>query len=77
MSQLSKKEKAFCERYFETGDIEEAVRFSGISKNPYELLRRADVTSEIKRLGESVDKNIEATELLLNIILERTDLKVY
>ncbi len=60
MSQLSKKEKAFCERYFETGDIEEAVRFSGISKNPYELLRRADVTNEIKRLGESVDKNIEA-----------------
>lgn len=59
MSQLSKKEKSFCRKFIETGNAEEAVRFSEVSKDPYELLRREDIVNEIRRLGEGINKNIE------------------
>ncbi len=59
MSQLTKKEKAFCRKYLETGSVEEAGRFCKISKDCYELLTREDILNEIHRLGEAMDKSLE------------------
>ncbi|MCH5303390.1 MAG: terminase small subunit [Ruminococcus sp.] len=59
MSQLTKKEKAFCRKYLETGSVEEAKRFCKISKDCYELLTRDDILNEIKRLGDAMDKSLE------------------
>lgn len=59
MSQLNKKEKAFCRKYLETGNINDAAELSGISKDPYELLGREEIICEINRLGERLNKNAE------------------
>ncbi len=56
MSQLNKKEKAFCRRYLETGNPERAARLAGIKKDPYELLTCERVQNEIKRCGEAINK---------------------
>ncbi|MBQ5347582.1 MAG: terminase small subunit [Ruminococcus sp.] len=59
MSQLNKKEKAFCREYLESGNAKKAARSSGITKDPYELLSKEAVISEIKRLGTALNKNSE------------------
>ncbi len=56
MSQLNKKEKAFCRRYLETGNPERAASLSGIKKDPYELLTCTRIQNEIKRYGEAIEK---------------------
>ncbi|MEE3428009.1 MAG: terminase small subunit [Ruminococcus sp.] len=59
MSQLNKKEKAFCRKYLETGNINVAAKLSGISKDPYELLGRDEINAEINRLGERINRSAE------------------
>ncbi len=59
MSQLNKKEKTFCRKYLETGNINAAAKLSGISKDPYELLGRDEINAEINRLGERINRSAE------------------
>ncbi len=60
MSQLNKKEKAFCRKYLETGNIAEALRASGYKKDPYELLCSDEAVEEIKRLSGALNRNAES-----------------
>lgn len=59
MSQLNKKEKMFCRKYLETGDVVKAAELSGIKKDPYLLLNKEEITEEIKSLGDTLNKNSE------------------
>lgn len=59
MPQLSKKEKMFCRKYLESGDAVKAAYLSGIKKDPYSLLNKEEIKSEIKSLGETLNKNSE------------------
>lgn len=60
MPQLNKKEKAFCRKYLETGDVKKSAEFSGIKKDPYDLLEKDDVQNEIKRLGGALKRGAES-----------------
>lgn len=63
MPQLNKKEKTFCRKYLETGDVKKSAEFSGIKKDPYDLLGRDDVQNEIKRLGTALNRSAESLAL--------------
>jgi hypothetical protein len=60
MPQLNKKEKAFCRKYLETGDVKKSAEFSGIKKDPYDLLEKDDVQNEIKRIGGALKRGSES-----------------
>lgn len=60
MPQLNKKEKAFCRKYLETGDVKKSAEFSGIKKDPYDLLEKDDVQNEIKRIGGALKRGAES-----------------
>ena len=59
MSKLTKKERAFCMSYLETGSVADAERYSGV-RNGSKLLCREDICAEIKRLSDIQRKNLSA-----------------
>lgn len=63
MPKLNKKEKAFCRKYLETGNVKKSAEFSGIKKDPYDLLEKDDVQNEIKRLGGALKRCADSVAL--------------
>lgn len=59
MSKLTKKERAFCVNYLDSGSVEDAERLSGVT-NGSELLCKEEISAEIKRLGDIQRKNLTA-----------------
>lgn len=59
MPQLNKKEKVFCRKYLETGNLYKASEYAQLSKDPYELLKREDIKNEIKKLGDALNTTAE------------------
>ncbi len=55
---MTKKEKAFCVGYLDTGSIIEAEKYAGLTGKGYSLITRDDINSEIRRLSKMQEKNL-------------------
>ena len=60
MKRLTKKEKAFCVGFINSGDIAEAEAYSGVN-NGKALLCRAEIRDELKRLSKVYNESVAYT----------------
>lgn len=60
MKKLTKKEKAFCVGFINTGDISEAQAYSGV-KDGGALLCREEIRDELKRLSRVYNESVAYT----------------
>lgn len=59
MKKLTKKERAFCRGFLDSGSIAEAEKYAGMSKGGDELISRDDILEEIERLSLLQDKSLQ------------------
>lgn len=60
MKRLTKKEKAFCVGFINSGDIAEAEAYSGV-ENGSALLCREEIRDELKRLSKVYNESVAYT----------------
>ena len=60
MAKLTKKEKAFCVGFINSGDIAEAQAYSGVSDGGA-LLCREEIRDELKRLSRVYNESVACT----------------
>lgn len=58
MTGLTKKEKAFCVGFLDTGSVTEAEKYAGLKKGGNELICRKDICDEIQRLSAVQSKSL-------------------
>jgi hypothetical protein len=59
VKKLTKKERAFCRGFLDSGSIAEAEKYAGMSKGGDELISRDDILEEIERLSLLQDKSLQ------------------